>query len=90
MKKLLLLIPLLLVGCSRQNVYINVKYHYDNDENLFVVELDKKHSYKVPSENYHEVRVNELEYYNGFYVHNRFYLKEKLIYNYFTECCAIG
>lgn len=90
MKKLLLLIPLLMMsGCSYDKVYTNVDFHYESNENIFIVKIDKKHIYKVPKENYHEVQVEELEVYNGSYVHNRFYIKWNTLYNYFTECCAV-
>ena len=72
MKRLLVLLPLLLVGCTNDKisdnshtnskVYQNVNYAFDFDSYKYVVVVEKK-TYYVPPKNYYEITI-DIDLYN--------------------------
>lgn len=84
MKKLLLLIPLLMMsGCSSNKVYINVSYNFSYEDKCYVVETDDEKKYHVNVEDYHEIRVDSYKRdKNNKIIYNEFYTNNKVLWVY--------
>ena len=94
LKKSLLLLPLLVVGCTSTQgikgttngaignvVYENVKYSFSIDKHYYVVYIDKDTQYNVPPSNYYEVKYS---YYKEDYTHvtNEYFVKTNELFVY--------
>ena len=71
MKRLLVLLPLLLVGCTNDKisdnshtnskVYQNVWYNFEIEEHCYKVYYNKE-TYNVPPSNFYEIKLSEYAY----------------------------
>ena len=82
MKKLLLVLPLLLlIGCENNNTCIcNVDYHYDYDLKGYRVIDNKGKNYRVLPDNFHEIKVDHYKKDGETIIYNEYYVvSERLL-----------
>ena len=96
MKRLLVLLPLLLVGCTngtnlKENsdnshtlVYKNVYYQFNLSKHKYLVYIEKN-TYNVPPSNFYEIQVDYQQYYEYGKVDNEFFVSTNELFVYHIE-----
>lgn len=97
MKRLLVLLPLLLVGCtndkisdnshiySRQDVVYNVYYTYDFSSKHYLVVIEDK-EYRVSPKNYYNIKIDEWSYTEEHrLIYNEFYSSSLELFVYYRQ-----
>lgn len=91
MKRLLVLLPLLLVGCTNDKisdnshtnskVYQNVNYAFDLSSRKYLVVVEKE-QYYVPPKNYYEITIDIDTYYANDRVDNEYFVSTNELFVY--------
>ena len=94
MKRLLVLLPLLLVGCTNDKisdnshtnskVYQNVNYAFDFKTYKYLVVVEKE-TYYVPTKNYYEITIDIDSYYEHGKVDNEYFVSSNELFVYYVK-----
>lgn len=98
MKRLLVLLPLLLVGCTNdkisdnshtynsKDVIFNVYYAYNFDSKNYEIILSEKEKYNVHPGNYYYIQIYEWSYTDDHQlIYNEFYVKSLELFVYYKK-----
>ena len=94
MKRLLVLLPLLLVGCTNDKisdnshtnskVYQNVNYAFDFETYKYLVVVEKE-TYYVPTKNYYEITIDIDSYYKHGKIDNEYFVSTNELFVYYVK-----